>query len=286
MSRNLVSNLIQAIRNGAYHTALKNLERQGYRTVTVLPAQKLDEIVSKAIELTLKEYGLPLDPEAVRGLSNDAKVAFVKLVRERDSLRETNEALERERVSLARNENHLRAEIEQAQRLLSEQQQHGLPEAPVEPSGFEEKLRDAALARVEETLRRLGRSADPKVVSEIGGLSNEIASIAGRLLDNANSENLETARRRHEERVNLLERRIKKLQTSLGETEAMLQKLQKANTEEKGVASVYREPQGLSQADDRFEQKRHLLAEIFKLNVELRQIIEEQDSSGSASTKS
>jgi chaperonin cofactor prefoldin len=279
MSRNLVSNLIQAIRSGAYHTPLKNLERQGYRTVTVLPAQKLDEIVSKAIELTLKEYGLPLDPEAVRGLSNDAKVAFVKLVRERDALRQTNEALERERESLGRNENHLRAEIEQAQRLLAEQKQHGLPEVPVEASGFEETLRTAALARVEEALRRLGRNADPRVTSEIGALSNEIAAIAGRLLDQANNENVEEARRRHEERVNLLERRIRKLQTSLSDTESMLQRLQQAANEDKGVASIYREPQGLAPSDDRFEQKRHLLAEIFKLNVELRQIIEEQDSS-------
>jgi chaperonin cofactor prefoldin len=278
MSRNLVSNLIQAIRSGAYHTALKNLERQGYRTVTVLPAQKLDEIVSKAIELTLKEYGLPLDIEVVRGLSSDAKVAFVNLVKERDALRQTNEALERERENLSRNEELVRRELDQAQRLLTEQRELGAPTVPVEAAGFEKLVRDAALSQVEESLGRLGDGADPALVAELQGLAHRISAAAGRILGQASADGIEVARRRHDERVELLERRVRKLQSSLAETESMLKRLQEAKAVDPGLPSVYRSAQGISPSDDRFEQKRVLLAEIFKLNVELRRLIKEQDT--------
>ncbi len=282
MSRNLVSNLIQAIRSGAYHTPLKNLERQGYRTVTVLPAQKLDEIVSKAVEITLREYGLPLDAETVRGLSNDAKVAFVNLVRERDKLRETNEALEAERQQLARNEEMLRHEMVHAEERLAEHKQQGAPQAPVDASSFEERVRHAARGKLEERLQRIGNAAGANVGIEMRALANEIVGLAGRLLGDENAAQEEKGRREHEEKVQLLERRVRKLQTSLAETQSMLERLQSERVAESGVPSVYREVQGLSPSENRFEQKRMLLAEIFKLNVELRELIENPESSDPA----
>jgi len=74
----------------------------------------------------------------------------------------------------------------------------------------------------------------------------------------------------HRRQVDLLERRIAKLTRSLGMTEEELQRVLRAKNVDPGVASMYQNVQGLSDAEVQAELKRELMAKIFEANVELR----------------
>lgn len=67
-----------------------------------------------------------------------------------------------------------------------------------------------------------------------------------------------------------LNRRIEKLTRSLETTEAEVARLRSAGVEDTGVASVYREVQGLDSGENRADLKRELMGEIFKANLDLQ----------------
>jgi len=70
--------------------------------------------------------------------------------------------------------------------------------------------------------------------------------------------------------IQLLRRRVTKLTESLGLTEQELGRLRDLASMDPGVASVYRDVQGLSIDDARAELKRELMASIFEANLELQ----------------
>lgn len=78
--------------------------------------------------------------------------------------------------------------------------------------------------------------------------------------------------REHEYRreIDLLRRRVSKLTDSLGSTEREIARLRVVGPEEDGVASIYREVQGLQDGGEREEMKRELMASIFAANIDLQ----------------
>jgi hypothetical protein len=81
----------------------------------------------------------------------------------------------------------------------------------------------------------------------------------------------EQARRALQDReVENLQRRIKKLNETLHETEQRLQHVAATKNIEGGISSLYRDVQGVSPADALAIKKTELMAEIFKANLELR----------------
>ena len=69
-----------------------------------------------------------------------------------------------------------------------------------------------------------------------------------------------------------LQRRIEKLKRKLSETEDMLERARTTGVEPSGIAGEQLVP-GVKQGDPDFQMKKELLGEIFKLNVELRQML-------------
>jgi hypothetical protein len=80
--------------------------------------------------------------------------------------------------------------------------------------------------------------------------------------------------REQSERIEILERRIAKLSESLGMTESELQKVLAQRSVDGGVASVYKNVQGLSASAAQAELKKTLMSKIFEANVELRRQID------------
>ena len=70
--------------------------------------------------------------------------------------------------------------------------------------------------------------------------------------------------------VDLLQRRISKLNGSLQTTEGRLARLANTKDVEMGIASIYREVQGLDGADRHLEKKRELMRSIFEANLRLQ----------------
>lgn len=93
---------------------------------------------------------------------------------------------------------------------------------------------------------------------------------------NARIESMATSLQGGGERVDLerelvqLNRRIEKLTRSLESTEEEIARLRAVGAEDTGVASVYREVQGLDSGDTRSELKKELMGEIFKANLDLQ----------------
>lgn len=77
----------------------------------------------------------------------------------------------------------------------------------------------------------------------------------------------------HRREVELLERRLKKLTDLLAQTEENLQHVLSSKVVDDGVASVYRNVQGLSSDDGAHSSKRALLQEIFLANQDLQKAI-------------
>ncbi len=70
--------------------------------------------------------------------------------------------------------------------------------------------------------------------------------------------------------IDQLERRVAKLTESLGLTEAELKRVAQMKNIDLGVASIYRNVQGLSAGDGGAEQKKEMLKTIFDANMSLR----------------
>lgn len=71
--------------------------------------------------------------------------------------------------------------------------------------------------------------------------------------------------------IGLLRRRVSKLTDSLGTTEREIARLRVAGPGEDGMASVYREVQGLQEGGEREDIKRELMASIFAANLDLHE---------------
>jgi GGDEF domain-containing protein len=76
-------------------------------------------------------------------------------------------------------------------------------------------------------------------------------------------------------KIETLERRLRKLTDTLGQTEAELKRVAALKEVDTGVASIYRTVQGLSGEDDNAEAKRAMLQDIFEANLALREATSE-----------
>jgi diguanylate cyclase (GGDEF)-like protein len=79
--------------------------------------------------------------------------------------------------------------------------------------------------------------------------------------------------REHRQEVENLERRITKLTAMLERTESDLRRMAEMKVGDDGVASIYKNVQGLSQEESALELKRDLMQKIFEANMELKQAI-------------
>ena len=75
----------------------------------------------------------------------------------------------------------------------------------------------------------------------------------------------------HHREIDVLQRRIAKLAESLQASEANLRRVSKMHRLDPGLASIYREVQGLSEDDSFAETKREMLAKIFEANLDLQE---------------
>ncbi len=74
----------------------------------------------------------------------------------------------------------------------------------------------------------------------------------------------------YQREIDNLQRRVAKLTNSLGITEGEIARLQNAGDVEAGVASLYRNVQGLNSADVRAELKQDLMSAIFEANLDMK----------------
>ncbi|MCP5023245.1 MAG: GGDEF domain-containing protein [bacterium] len=74
----------------------------------------------------------------------------------------------------------------------------------------------------------------------------------------------------YQKEIDNLQRRIAKLTNSLGVTESEIARLRSVGDVEAGIASLYRDVQGLNSDDTRAELKQSLMSAIFEANLDLK----------------
>ena len=145
-----------------------------------------------------------------------------------------------------------------AQRASFQQQAALLEEEASEIGG----LQQAALVdRIQAIFAKVTRTP------EIEMLEKEIVALAVEELYEGRRKAVEAQIAEHKKQTDNLERRIAKLTALLGVTEEQLQKVLAMKTIDEGVASIYREVQGLSLDSAQAEQKKAMMAEIFRENL-------------------
>jgi len=254
MSRSLSRDLYHLMRKASRRTPVDKLRRSGHKNVSVLSFRDVQALIEQAVANTLRRKGLKLDgPE----IHEEVRMEFLALMRERDLLQETVENLLKEKDELAQNRDRLQEVIGQVTEELEEEQS-------VDPEADSEEL-DRMRERLVASLREmLGPHADPNVTARAVALVEQAVE-EQRQLTLSRAQEAQTARVEH------LERRINRLKTKLEETESMLVRARSAGGPE-GIAGEHVDP-GLKIGDPNFETKKELLGEIFKLNVELREML-------------
>jgi hypothetical protein len=77
---------------------------------------------------------------------------------------------------------------------------------------------------------------------------------------------------RSESEIVILRRRVQKLKESLEHSEGTLSQLLALMSQDPGMASIYRDVQGLNPSSQNAARKRKLLDQIFRANLELKRL--------------
>jgi hypothetical protein len=258
MSRKLTFNVIHLLRGAARQESLERLKREGHRSVSVLRSSDIESLLATAVDDTLAALGLELKEDTIRGLTEDARLRFVRLIKERDELKATLDALKNQGDQLALQSGTLRHELQRTESELHEEQ----AAAPTAPAAELLELRAQLTAQLSALLA--GQGVSPAVVQETLALV-EAAIENYRVLVGAR------VRREQEARIIQLQRRIEKLRHKLEESDVLLARARAVR--EEGVPFLTDIGPPLQPGDPGYAQKRELLEEIFKLNVELQRII-------------
>lgn len=254
MSRSLARNIYHLMRGAARRTTVDDLRRQGRKAVSVLNFRDVQALIEQAVENTLKRRGLKLDGQ---GVHEEVRLEFLALMRERDLLQTTVEDLLHEKERLAENKERL----DRALAAAATEYESAREDESAEDAG----MLDALSARVQEQLKALLASAP-------AATAGQALALVGEAFAQQRATMQERARVAQRERLDRIERRMSRLKQKLAETEDMLARARSSS----GLEPIVGEPvqAGLDAADPAFGTKKELLSEIFRLNVELREMLE------------
>lgn len=251
--------LKDAVRQMSFRTSLDSLKKKGVQQVNVLGIDRIIGLIEAAVHRSLRSHLVGIEREAV---ADATKEEFLRLLR-------TNEDLQRQKTEIERQKERAEEEIDQLRREIAAG--HRELELKLEQGALAVANRyegeNAAIAKkVSEVMQALVGSgaltvgaAEEKVVE----LVMDVVTAERKAADAARAE-------LRDREVENLQRRIRKLTESLGDTERRLQDVAALKDVEGGISSIYREVQGVRTGDGQAGKKKELMAEIFKANLELQ----------------
>lgn len=251
--------LTDAVRRWARPTTPDELKQRGVNRVRSLSLSRVAGLIEKAVNRTMIARTLGDDPVDVEDFSVHARREFMAMLKgDEEQVRASERAVEAQaRGAIDKLESELaerRAAVAQEREAL-DQVTGAVGEADEE---LADKLRDLFVAwgGSPDDPSPLEREVIHLAVAELR--RERAAGSAARLAEKAKE-------------MELLERRIAKLNQLLGETEAELRLARRRASLDPGVASIYEQVQGLDADDTDFEKKAELMASIFQANLSMRQ---------------
>jgi hypothetical protein len=256
----LRASLREAIRKLAYSTSVDQLKKSGIKRVNVLGIDRIVALIDEAVNRSLKHRLLASERAEV---ADATKEEFLRLLRSNEDLKRSHDSLLREKQEVDSEADALRLELQQLRAEVAERMAEAQSQELARYEGEDAEI-DSDLQAVFEGVEGVAAGGDSADFRD--RVRELVMQVVGRERRRA-TESVETARNRE---VELMQRRISKLQKSLDVTEKRLQEVAKMKNVEDGIASIYREVQGLSDGSDQFERKRGLMDDLFKANLALQ----------------
>lgn len=127
-------------------------------------------------------------------------------------------------------------------------------------------------------LRRLFDDNDPGHDERLARLQQEVLQLVKGSVKSWRESDLVSQMAASKRQIQRLERRVAKLNQSLGATEGELKRVAAMKNIDLGVSSIYRKVQGLSDDDEGAGAKKEMLKNLFDANVALRQAMSSKAS--------
>jgi hypothetical protein len=252
--------LKDAVRQMSFRTSLDNLKKKGVQQVNVLGIDRIIALIEAAVHRSLQSRLVGVEREAV---ADATKAEFLRLLR-------SNEDLLRQKSEIERQRERAEDEIDQMRRELAEKRQALKLELERDALELANRYQgeNAAIAHkvsaIVQALAEAPESTTRDVEQKLMELVMDVVS--------GEREAAEAARRALQDReVDTLQRRIRKLNDTLSQTELRLQQVSALKDLDSGISSIYREVQGVDTRDAQAKKKLDLMAEIFRANLALKQ---------------
>lgn len=230
------------------------------RQLKVIGRQPLEAAFEAALSRSLRRHAPHLPPRAVTAIQEQAFREFMQLVgrkvrnvngvSKRDFLAE----LERSHADALRERERVRHELERLQLRAEVLRRTTTSQEPNAASPLSEGL--------QELFRRAERGE-----MDLASLEQEVELVAKEFA----TVDRERSLSEYDQQIELFERRIAKLNSSLKQSEETIEALARSKTVDPGIASIYRDVQGLSEQDAQHDMKHELLVKLFEANLALRE---------------
>ncbi len=259
----LSQKLQEAVRKLSYKTTVDELKKKGIQRVNVVGLDRIVALIEAAVHRTLKQRIAGFDGIERRGeIAERTREEFLKLLNSKETLERARDEVIEEKEVLEDEVVRLRDELRNTQSQLSNQEAKIATEERLRHAEDDEELQ----REIDEVMFKLGFAGNPKGEE----LVRSILSLTQVRLDAERQRVAEARRKEYQTEVELLNRRLSKLNGTLQETEKQLKAVMRAKNIDDGIASIYKDVQGLDGADSHFETKKELMSSIFEANLRLQ----------------
>lgn len=223
-------------------------------------APDLEDVTRKMIAGDTRRHLIELLKGRARSIRGLPEKAFLKKVQaSRDKIVQEREAAQAQLVELLRELEGKRGDLSVKEQMIAS-----------ESAAASEIQNKIVAEQIQEVFRQCGGD-----VGDLAELQKKVTQLALSNLAGERQKTMDAQVSEHQREVEHFERRIAKLTESLAMTEEEMRRVAAAKGIEIGVASIYRQVQGLSGDDAHFEKKKELMSDIFQANMELKAAIED-----------
>jgi hypothetical protein len=247
-----------ALREMGRPLTVDQLRRRGVKRVRALGMAEVSLLIERAVNRTLLERTRGLDPAEAAELGERAQKELARQLAGLHELADSRMAVDLHRREVQEQLRQLRRELGLRRGFVEgEEPDQGDMEPDLSPA-LRLQLQACLLPFLEGSRRPPGPAIEQVLLNLAQLLRGELKSA------------LRRQRQELEAEMEVLERRIEKLKQSVEDGEAALQRLAALEARDPGVASIYREVQGLSSAAPGREKKLALMASMYAANLELQ----------------
>jgi hypothetical protein len=255
----IADSLRDAVKKLAYKTSVDQLKRRGVRNVNVLGLDRVAFLIQEAVSRSLRYKMLSLDRER---LASATREEFMNLVQSNEDLTRSHDELRRLKEKAEEQVDQLRRELNAQQALLKKKLMLAESESQAQFKGEDAVIAEKVLILFEgvKTLEDM----------DLDHLRERVLELVSEIVQHERREAIAAREKARDRDVDLLQRRIAKLNINLKETEHQLREVIRVKNIDEGISSMYREVQGLDEADSEFERKLALMTDLFKANLRLQ----------------